>query len=202
MRLLLVGALAALAVALPTGYHRKPSANERSELHRRAAARWLNMEKRDACADLYDTDLKMRTFKAALKSRWGRKVNDDELNMRTFKSGKFEEYCRKLNKLKDEARRRFKESIDKLKLDLEETRAKLERDEQQLKLEIDELKPEIERKEQELEEVEDLLPKYKDQLEHLEKHEYLERVVDEELRFLLGLPHGSLEAGAEASEAP
>ena len=52
MRLLLVGALAALAVALPTGYHRKPSANERSELHRRAAAPWLNMEKRDACADL------------------------------------------------------------------------------------------------------------------------------------------------------
>ena len=47
MRLLLVGALAALAVALPTGYHRKPSANERSELHRRAAAPWLNMEKMD-----------------------------------------------------------------------------------------------------------------------------------------------------------
>ena len=59
MRLLLVGALAALAVALPTGYHRKPSANERSELHRRAAARWLNMEKMDAtieeaCATLYE----------------------------------------------------------------------------------------------------------------------------------------------------
>ena len=36
MRLLLVGALAALAVALPTGYHRKPSANFEDKLDRDA----------------------------------------------------------------------------------------------------------------------------------------------------------------------
>ena len=36
MRLLLVGALAALAIALPTGYHRKPSANFEDKLDRDA----------------------------------------------------------------------------------------------------------------------------------------------------------------------
>ena len=161
MRLLLVGALAALAVALPTGYHRKPSANESSELHRRAAARWLNMEKRDACADLYDNELNMRTFKDGLADEWARKLlglkgngvvftHDEALELwklRDTPPHRFEEYCRELNELKDQARRLVEEKINKLRL-------------------------EIEQKEQEL--------------KHLKRGDFLnERAVDEKLRQLL-----------------
>ena len=114
MRLLLVGALAALAVALPTGYHRKPSANERSELHRRAAAPWLNMEKRDACAELYDDFVrKLRTrpshetIEAALESHY---AGESDAGFQR---------CR------EQARRLVEGKIIKLKLEIEQKEQEL-----------------------------------------------------------------------------
>ena len=114
MRLLLVGALAALAVALPTGYHRKPSADERSELHRRAAAPWLNMEKRDACAELYDdfvrrlrTRPSYETIEAALESHY---AGESDAGFQR---------CR------EQARRLVEGKIIKLKLEIEQKEQEL-----------------------------------------------------------------------------